>query len=165
LTIQPYALRGADYLRGQEIELQLVKNQLSGVVLKKQSVVISRVDTTQARAERYDLLTGEQIDLTLTDQQISDVSVKGQATSYYHAYEDSLYKGINKTLGDEIRIFFNKGKMDRILVKSNPSVSNGVFYPPEKSKVLESELNERLQQARRGNGTNKKKISERKRQN
>lgn len=148
LTVHPRAERGADVMRGQEMEISLRKNEITGITLVKQSVVISRVDTSQCKSERYDLLTGDRIEVTLQQRQVAAVIVKGQATSYYHLFEDRVAKGVNKVIGDEMHLFFQNGAMDRIIISSAPGSSSGVFYPPEKATALTAELEERLAQAR-----------------
>ncbi len=148
LQDKPSAVRGLDYMRGQQIELALSGNRVTGITLKKQSVVISRVDTLQAAEELYDLLTGDVIQVTLQNDSVREVSVKGQATSYYHVYENKVQKGLNKALGDEIHIHFADNQIERITVNSNPGNSTGVFFPPDKSQAVQTELNERLQEAR-----------------
>jgi lipopolysaccharide export system protein LptA len=159
LQEKPSAVRGLDYMRGQEIELALSKNRITAITLKKQSVVISRVDTLQAAEELYDLLTGDVIRVALQNDTVRQVSVKGQATSYYHVFENKEQKGLNKALGDEILIYFANNKVDRITVTSNPGSSNGVFFPPEKGQAIQAELNERLQEARQAasKGTRKRR--------
>jgi hypothetical protein len=157
LQDKPSAVRGLDYMRGQEMDLSLSKNRITAIILKKQSVVISRVDTLQATEELYDLLTGDVIRVTLQNDSVRQVSVKGQATSYYHVYENKVQKGLNKALGDEILIYFADNKVDRITVTSNPGSSNGVFFPPEKSQAIQAELNERLQEARQAASKGSKK--------
>ncbi len=157
LAIQPSIQRARDVMRSRDIELVLTKNKVSAIELIKQSLVISRVDTLQSAAELYDLMTGDRMRVLLQDQQVREVTITGQATSYYHVFENKQAKGMNKALGDEIQLFFEKGEMYRVKIKSDPGASSGIFYPPEKSVRLQAELNEQLQQAREPEALIKKK--------
>jgi len=148
LIEQPWAERGRDVMRGQEMEILLHKERVVGLHLLKQTAVLSRVDSTQSRSEQFDLLTGERMEIAFQDDEISHVVVRGQATSYYHVYEDTTAKGMNKALGDEIRLYFTDGVLERVKVISSPGSSSGVFYPPKQADALRSELEEKLKQAR-----------------
>ncbi len=148
LIDHPWAERGQDVMRGREMEILLQKERVVGLYLLKQTAVLSRVDTTQSPSERYDLITGERMEIAFEDDEISQVVVRGQATSYYHVYEDTTAKGMNKALGDEIHLFFKDGALERVKIVSAPGSSSGVFYPPEQAAALRSELQEKLEQAR-----------------
>jgi len=146
LTDHPWAERAQDVMRGQEMEILLQKERVVGLHLLKQTAVLSRVDSTQSRSEEYDLLTGERMEIAFQNDEISQVAVRGQATSYYHVYEDTVAKGMNKALGDEIHLYFKEGALERVKVISSPGSSSGIFYPPKQAAALRSELEERLKQ-------------------
>ncbi|NLP10977.1 hypothetical protein GX408_11345 [bacterium] len=148
LIDHPWATRGQDLMRGQEMEILLEKERVVGLHLQMQTAVLSRVDSTQSRSEQYDLLTGERMEIAFRDDKISRVVVRGQATSYYHVYEDTTAKGMNKALGDEIHLYFKDGALERVRVISSPGNSSGVFYPPKQAAALRSELEEKLGQVR-----------------
>ncbi len=148
LIEHPWAERGQDVMRGQEMEILLQKERVVGLRLLKQTAVLSRVDSTQSRSEQYDLLTGERMEIAFQGNKISQMVVRGQATSYYHVYEDTTAKGMNKALGDEIQLYFKDGALERVKVLSSPGSSSGVFYPPEQAAALRSELEQKLEQAR-----------------
>ncbi|HID24668.1 MAG TPA: hypothetical protein EYP14_20035 [Planctomycetaceae bacterium] len=102
------------------------------------------MDTLKDGELRYDLLTGEDITVSVKDEQVDTVIVRGRATSYYHLFEDGVEKGLNKVLGDEIRMLFSDGELKKVIVTSDPSTSTGTFYPPKSKAMIEKELNELL---------------------
>jgi len=140
LSITPEAQRESDFLKGKNIELFLQDNEVKAIKVSNNAIVTSQVDTVKDPRQRYDLLTGENILVSLHDEQIDTVVIKGRATSYYHLFEDGQEKGINKVLGDEIRMFFTDGNLKRVVVKSDPSTSTGTFYPPHNQSLIEGEL-------------------------
>lgn len=157
LAMQPSIHRQRDVMAAREIELVLTHNKVTMIELIKQSLVVSRVDTLQSAAELYDLMSGDRMQVQLDDQKVKQVTITGQATSYYHVYENKQAKGMNKALGDEIQLFFQNGEMFRIKIISDPGTSSGTFFPPDNAGSLQAELDERLQQARNPRSLDKKK--------
>ena len=144
LSITPRAKREDDYLTGTNIEMVLKDNEIEKIHVLKNAIITSRVDTLKDGELRYDLLTGEDITVSVRGEQVDTVIVRGRATSYYHLFEDGVEKGLNKVLGDEIRMLFTDGELKRVIVKSDPSTSAGTFYPPKSKAMIEKELDELL---------------------
>ncbi len=152
LKLQPEAQRAFDFLRGTEIDLHLRQRQLSGLTIRGRAVVLTRVDTLLSPQPQYDYLSGEEVYVGLADHKIDSVHVQGQATSYYHLYDEKTYQGINKVLGDELMMSFREGKVQRVGVKSSPAASNGIFYPDGQQGPLLQELVPLLQPFHLQNG-------------
>ena len=145
LKVQPQAKRALDFLRGVEIDLMLKERVLTGVGIRGNAVVLSRVDTLLSAEVKHDYLSGEEIYVGVSHNSIDSVHVKGRATSYYYLYDEKKYQGINKVLGDELVMSFREGKVQRVGVKSQPAASNGIFYPDGQEGPLLQELNPLLQ--------------------
>lgn len=140
LSKAPKARRENDHLTGKNIDLILNGTEITGIQIAGDGLVISQVDTLIATKIPFDLLTGEDIQVSIAEEQIDSVIVKGRATSYYHVIEDEKEKGLNKVLGDEIRMFFRGSHIKRVDVKSSPSTSVGTFFPPSSKAGVENEL-------------------------
>jgi len=140
LSAKPKAQRQNDHLTGKNIELILRGTEVSAIHIVGNAVVTSRVDTLITTNIPYDLLTGDDIMVSIANEAVDTVIVKGKATSYYHVIEENKEKGLNKVLGDEIRMFFANDEMERVDVGSSPSSSIGMFYPPSSKKEIETEL-------------------------
>ncbi len=140
LKLQPQAQRSADMLRGTEIDLHLRQRRISGLTVRGHAVVVTEVDTLVSPKQQFDYLSGEEVYVGLVESRIDSVHVQGQATSYYHLYDEKKYQGINKVLGDELMMSFREGKVLRVLVRSNPAASNGIFYPDGQLGPLLQEL-------------------------
>jgi len=147
LTQAPRATRDDDIMRGTEIELGIVDRRIDHMRVRGQGSVVSRVDTTLTKEKLYDFLSGEEIFIRLRNEQVDSVFVKSRATSYYHLFEKKENKGINKVLGDEIRMKLRNGKMYKVDVASSPAVSNGVFYPRDRQETVQKELQTYIEQA------------------
>ncbi len=140
LSARPKAQRQNDHLTGKNIELILHGTEVSAIHIVGSAVVTSRVDTLITTDIPYDLLTGDDIMVSIANEAVDTVIVKGKATSYYHVIEESKEKGLNKVLGDEIRMFFANDEMERVDVESAPGSSVGTFYPPNSKSEIETEL-------------------------
>ena len=150
LALQPRAQRDQDRMRGVEIDLLLKDRTLTGMQIRGQAMVMTRVDTLLSAEMMHDFLSGEELYVGVRDNQVDSVYVKGRATSYYHFFDEKKYLGINKLLGDEIGMGFRDGKVQRVTVTSTPATSNGIFYPRRQQSALVTELNELLAQFQRG---------------
>jgi lipopolysaccharide export system protein LptA len=145
LKLQPRAKRSFDFLRGTEIDLLLRERLLTGIGIRGNAIVVTRVDTLTSPEAQYDYLSGEEIYIRVREKQIDSVFVHERATSYYHLYDEKKYQGINKILGDELTMCFGEGKVRKVGVRSNPAASNGIFYPEGKEGPLLKELDPLLQ--------------------
>ncbi len=150
LVEQPQAQRDEDRMRGIEIDLYMKERTLTGIEMRGQAMVLTRVDTLLSPDLMHDFLSGEQIYVGVKNNQVDSVYVKDRATSYYHLFEDKKYKGINKVLGDELGMSFRDGKVHRVAVTSSPAASNGIFFPRSQQVALAKELDALLEQFRSG---------------
>jgi len=98
-------------------------------VVKDRALVMSRVDTL-GTDNRYNKLSGEQITMFFKDQELNKVIVENKATSFYYVFEEGEEKGMNKIIGDKIIVQIKNRKIVDIWIKSNPQLSEGIFYPP-----------------------------------
>jgi len=76
----------------------------------------------------YDQMSGDHMLVTLDDRsRLTGVTVTSKAKSLYHIYDEKNQpSGANFTSGDVLRMFFNQGKLSRILVTGS---SLGKQYP------------------------------------
>jgi len=140
----PIAWQRDDILLGERMTLLLDGSDLKGIHIRGSSLVRSKIDSAGAIDPPFDLLTGEEITVSLREERIDTVKVRGRATSYYHVIEDGEEKGLNKVLGDRIDLFFSEGELQKVLVRSDPEPSEGIFYPPQDQDQIEGELREEL---------------------
>jgi len=144
LGSSPIAYEKDDHLTGKQIILFLKENKVNQIHITGDAIVTTKVDSALQTNIPYNLLTGEQIQVILMDEKIDTVIVLGRATSYYHILEDNEEKGINKILCDELVMVFDEGKIKYVTGKSNPGMSNGIFFPPASQNKIEGELTELL---------------------
>ncbi|MBN2001680.1 hypothetical protein JW935_29335 [candidate division KSB1 bacterium] len=140
LQVEPRAEQTGNYLFGDTLELLLKDRNIRAIHIVNNAIVISKNDTVANMNIPYDALTGEDVLVFLSDNQIDSVTVKGRATSFYHVIEKGNEKGLNKTLGDFLKIYFRDGRVSDVEVSSSPSVSEGAFYPKRNEKVIRQEL-------------------------
>ena len=133
LQEEPVVTQKYDKLSGNEIELFFEHEKLRKVIITKQALVTSPVDTTQ-KDDRFNKLLGDKITLFMEDNLLKDVLVEGKATCYYHILEKGEYKGRNKVIGDKITMNIDKGEIVKIIIESDPESSSGIYYPPELEK-------------------------------
>ena len=144
LRKQPKAKRKWDDLWGEEITLLLKDTKVNSININGQGLVTSKVDTLNPEDSRYNFTSGEKITVWVHDEVMDSVQITGRATSYYHVVEDEQDKGINKVLGDEMRLYFSDGELKRVRVPSSPGSTTGTFFPPAQSYLVDSELNDLL---------------------
>lgn len=140
LSENPQAKRKWDDLWGDEIVLLLKDTEVEAIDIHGQAVVMSRVDTLAEDDSRFDFLNGEKIFIWLQDEAIDSVRITDRATSYYYVMEDGEDKGLNKVLGDEIKLYFSENELKHVRVKSSPGTTTGTYYPPAQTYMIESEL-------------------------
>lgn len=85
-------------------------------------------DTLSTGKPLFDQLSGEHMLVTLDDRsRLTGVTVTSKAKSLYHIYDETNQpSGVNFTSGDVMRMFFNEGKLSRILTTGS---SLGKQYP------------------------------------
>ena len=145
LSGSPKASRKWDNLWGDEIILKLDEKEVKTIEIIGKAVVTSKVDTLDENDERMNFIKGENMLVWLTEEKIDSVRVRGQATSYYHVIEDDEDKGINKVLGDELLLHLINSELKRVLVKSSPGTTNGTYFPPAQTSLVQAEINELIE--------------------
>ena len=130
LLEEPVVWQNRDRLSGNEIELFFENDELRQVIITKQALVTSPVDTT-IEDSRLNKLLGEKISLFIEKNVLREVLVEGQATCYYHILEKGEYKGQNKIIGDKITMNIDQGEIKGIIIESDPECSSGIYYPPD----------------------------------
>ncbi len=121
---------------GDTIILSLVKNALRTATVKSRSFVLSQSDSLYPK--RYNQLTGRLIVMHFTDKKLRETIVDKNAISLYFLYNDSAGNGVNKTSGDGIRMYFDKGKPMTIHVTKG---IEGMYYPENLLQNDESKYN------------------------
>ncbi len=140
LKIEPRAEQTGNYLFGKTLELLLEDRNIRAIHILENAVVVSKNDTVAHMDIPFDAMTGEDVMVYLSNNSIDSVRVTERATSYYHVIEDGKEKGLNKTLGDRLNIYFRDGRVTDVLVSSSPSVSEGAFYPRHNKNAVRNEL-------------------------
>ena len=148
LRPEPKVWQEQDYLTGKIIKLYLRDSEIYKVDIIEDAVAVTQVDSTIRTQIPYDLLTGGDMQVFITDESIDSIIVRQQATSYYHVIDEGRENGLNKALGDLLKISFSENELDKVHLYSDPGVSNGEFYPQRIQNTLEKEILEQLRQHR-----------------
>lgn len=149
LQKQPTIQQRFSHLFGTEIDLLLHDKKIDRAKITGYATVTARVDTLSPVDDRIDLLLGEEIFIVLKGNRIDSVRISGRATSYYHAVEDSVYQGLNKSLGDSIIMKFKDGELARVRIKSTPGSTEGIYLPPGQDGLMELEIKTELERRRK----------------
>jgi len=126
----PVAWREGEETRGEAITLffnddqQLEKSVVAGKA--------TATSTLEARrdGQRLNALAGGRITTYFRNEQAERLEVEEAATSVYYVIEDGKEKGMNRVQGDRITLFVADQELQRVVVQSNPGISNGRFEPP-----------------------------------
>ena len=79
-----------------------------------------------------DVLQGKTIQIEAVRDTIKQVVVDGQASSVYHLFdEEDKEQGTNTTTGDKIVLDFERDRLEKVIVESNPGQCTGLFEPVE----------------------------------
>lgn len=129
LCAEPCVFRQGDLMFGDLTRLHLNGTEIESIDIHNNAFVATLNDTLDALF--YDFLLGTDMTITVKESEIDTVFIQGQATSYYHVFEDNRLKGINKVIGDELLIDFDDGQIQMVSIISDPSVCEGAFYPAD----------------------------------
>mgnify|MGYP006366406779 FL=1 len=78
----------------------------------------------------YNQLAGKEAFAYIEKNRLRRIDMKGNAESiYYTKDEDGAYIGVNKAKGEEMTIFTDNNKLEKIVMTPE---SEGVMYPPNK---------------------------------
>lgn len=144
LQEQPAIQQKFNHLFGTEIDLLIQDKKIDRAKISGYATVTAKVDTLSPVDQRIDLLLGEEIFIVLKGNDIDSVRISGRATSFYHVIEDSVYEGLNKSLGDTIIMKFKDGELARVRIKSSPGSTEGVYLPPGQDGMVEQEIKSEL---------------------
>jgi lipopolysaccharide export system protein LptA len=134
LKDNPVVWKQDQEMRGDQIDIQLDGTQFRGGVIQGNAQVVSTDSIYQ------DVLKGKTIRIEAVRDTIKKVVVEEQASSVYHIFdEEKNEQGTNTTTGDRIVLDFNKDRLERVIVESNPGQCTGVFVPVEASPADKKE--------------------------
>jgi lipopolysaccharide export system protein LptA len=119
---------------GDSMNVFLEHRMLHRVVVRGSAFAVSRSDSLFP--ERFDQLTGESLTMDFVEKKLRRIEVVDHAISIYHAYEDSLGNGVNRTSGDRIVMDFAAGKLQDIRFFSG---IEGSYYPENMVRQREAE--------------------------
>ncbi len=119
---------------GDSINVYLERRALRRVVVLGSAFAASRSDSLFP--DRFDQLTGGFLTMDFADKKLRRIEVVDRAISVYHAYEDSLGNGVNRTSGDRIVMDFVEGKVQDIRFFSGVE---GNYYPENMVRQREAE--------------------------
>jgi hypothetical protein len=128
LRVNPVTWQNRDELRGELIELFLQEQKLKRAQVTGRAVMTSPVDST-GKDQRMHSLSGGKMTLHFQDEKLDHVVVEETATSTYYVLEEGENQGVNEVQGDRITLFIAAGELQRILITSDPGVSNGKYEP------------------------------------
>jgi hypothetical protein len=128
LRVNPVTWQNRDELRGELIELFLQEQKLTRALVTGKAVMTSPVDST-GKDPRLNSLSGGKMTLYFQNEKLEHVVVEETATSVYHVLDKGEDQGLNEVQGDRITLFVVAGELQRILIASDPGVSNGKYEP------------------------------------
>ena len=133
-----YTSGGSDenQVSGESIFVKLEKRKLKTVYVRERAVAISRADSLYIN--RFNQMSGQEITLHFANDKIQGVDVNMTATSLYYLFDKGKGNGLNKSTGDQIRMTFIDGKIDKINAISNVE---GQYYPEKMVKGKETDFN------------------------
>jgi len=124
LAVRPVVFHQQHEMSGDTIRVYLEDVHLKGVLLQGQAHVVSSDSIYQ------DLLEGALITVNAVRDTIREVIVEHQARSFYHIRdEDETVQGANDVTGDRIVMSFGSGKLETVLVESDPGQCTGEYIP------------------------------------
>jgi len=128
LRSQPVAWQNRDELRGTLIELFIIEQKLTQAIITGKAELNSPVDST-GKDTRVNSLSGGKMTVAFHNEKVEHVVVEETATSLYHVLQKGEEQGLNHVQGDRITLFIADGELQRILIDSQPGISNGTYEP------------------------------------
>lgn len=148
LKISPEIIDGDRKLSGSEISLHYENEQLKTLFIPSKAHMTSpqsgwRQFVRDSLIQRDSVkivndLNGKTLKGFFIDGNLDSLRLAGMATSLYHVFEDSVYKGANEVSGDTITMLFKKEDMEKIIVSGG---AQGTFIPDSSNKKTESPIN------------------------
>jgi lipopolysaccharide export system protein LptA len=123
---QPLLWSDTSQFSGDTIRLLMKNNKPDRMYLKKNAFVINSEDGIL-----FNQIKGRNITATFRDSEAKEMFVEGNAEAVYYAVDEKgAYVGMNQTACSEMRMFFNKKKVELIKFYTEPS---GKFTPMGKA--------------------------------
>ena len=136
LEIKPKIIDDKRALYGKKIIMRYEQKKLKNIYIPQnaQASTITegykktKNDTTQIelKSEFNDDMTSTSLEGFFDDGILDSLRLSGMATTVYHLFEDSLYKGKNVTSGDTIIMNFKEKEINNIIVNGG---SQGKYTP------------------------------------
>ena len=147
LKVNPEIDDGGRNLSGTEISLYYENEQLKTLLIPEKAHMVSpqfgwRKTVSDSLTQRDSVetindLQGKTLNGFFIGGELDSLRLEGMATSVYHVFEDSIYKGINEASGDTITMLFDKEDMEEILISGG---AQGTFIPDSTNEKTESAI-------------------------
>ena len=96
-------------MSGEIIEIHMVKNRVSHMVMKDNAFIASREDSL-----RYNQVSGRNITGYIRGNELSRIKVDGQAESIYYSREGMALVGFNKSESNYLNIYLKDGQISKL---------------------------------------------------
>ncbi len=136
LRQRPVIWSSDNQITGDSIFIRLQNKKLKRLYVHGHAMAVSPADSL--RPARFNQLTGRQLMMHFSANKVQQIDVFQNATSFYYIYDKKDPNGANKSSGDKIHIYFNKGEIDRIKVVRDVE---GQYFPEKMLNKRESEYN------------------------
>ncbi|MBT5734668.1 hypothetical protein HOI27_07685 [bacterium] len=125
-------------IAGEQIVLQYDKKSLSRLLIPNNAKIFSSImefdniekDSSHTVFEKNDDMTSKRLDGFFINGSLDSLRLVGMASTTYHIFEDSLYKGKNITSGDTIMMKFYNKELNNIIVSGG---AQGEYIPNTKA--------------------------------
>lgn len=148
LMVNPEIIDGNRNLSGTKISLFYENEQLKTLFIPSRSHMVSpqsgwRKTVSDSLIQRDSVetvndLKGKTLNGFFIDGALDSLRLSGMATSVYHVFEDSIYKGINEASGDTITMLFDKEDFEEILISGG---AQGTFTPDSTNQKTKTPIN------------------------
>ena len=147
LDIKPKIVDSVQTLYGEKIimsydnkilkNIYIPKNARANTILLGYKQLDSDSTNLKNKTKFNDIMTSNSLIGFFNNGLLDSLKLSGMATTTYHVFEDSLFKGKNEASGDTIKMNFDNKKLTNIYVKGG---SMGEYIPDTISNKLKSPL-------------------------
>ena len=147
LKMDPQITDNGRNLSGNEITLLYESEQLKSINIPEKAHMQSpqfgwRQSVNDSlfqkdSVETINDLKGKTLNGFFVNGELDSLRIDGMATSIYHVFEDSIYKGINEASGDEMTLRFENDDLEEILISGG---AKGKFNPDSSNKNTDSPI-------------------------
>lgn len=130
----PIIWNGENQLTADSIRLQLAGDQLSELIMRNSSFIISIEDSLH-----YNQIRGKHINGYFRDGELSKIVVRGNGQSVYYVQsdDDDSYIGVNKADCSDMMIYLDSSAVSKITFITQP---DAIFYPVNELSGTELQL-------------------------